>query len=82
METGREVKKRVQTGWNGWRKTAAVTCDRKVSARTKGKIYKTSVRPAMLYGMETVPLTKKAGSGVGSSGIEDVAICSWSDEEG
>ncbi len=36
-----------------------MTCDRKVSARTKGKIYKTVVRPTMLYGMETVPLTKK-----------------------
>ncbi|XP_063875044.1 uncharacterized protein LOC135108200 [Scylla paramamosain] len=58
-DCGREVKKKVQAGWNGWRKTAAVTCDRKVSARTKGKIYKTVVRPAMLYGMETVPLTKK-----------------------
>ncbi len=51
METDREVKKSVQAGWNGWRKTAAVTCDRKVSARTKGKIYKTVVR--------TVILTKK-----------------------
>ena len=25
----------------------------------KGKVYKTVVRPAMLYGFETVPLTKK-----------------------
>ncbi len=58
-DCGREVKKRVQVGWNGWRKTSAVICDRKVSARTKRKIYKTVVRPAMLYGMETVPLTKK-----------------------
>ncbi|XP_063854033.1 uncharacterized protein LOC135096458 [Scylla paramamosain] len=52
-DCGREVKKKVQAGWNGWRRTAAVTCDRKVSTRT------TVVRPAMLYGMETVPLTKK-----------------------
>ncbi|XP_063842165.1 uncharacterized protein LOC135089912 [Scylla paramamosain] len=58
-DCGREIKKRVQAGWNGWRKTPAVTCDRKVFARTKGKIYKTVLRSAMLYGMETVPLTKK-----------------------
>lgn len=32
-------------------------CDSKVSARKKGKINKTVVRPAKLYGMETVPLT-------------------------
>ena len=25
----------------------------------KGKVYKMVVRPAMLYGLETVPLTKK-----------------------
>lgn len=25
----------------------------------KGKVYKTLVRPAMLYGMEPVPLTKR-----------------------
>ena len=36
-------------------------CNRKlsVSACVKGKVYKMVVRPAMLYGLETVPLTKK-----------------------
>ena len=34
-------------------------CDRRLSACTKGKVYKTVVRPTMLYGSETVPLTKK-----------------------
>lgn len=57
-ECGREVKKRVQAGWSGWRRVTGVICDRRVSARMKGKVYKTVVRPAMLYGMETVPLTK------------------------
>ena len=36
-----------------------VICDRRLSACAKGKVYKTAVRPAMLYGLETVPLTKK-----------------------
>lgn len=39
-----------------------VICDRRVSARTKGKVYKTVVMPAMLYGMETLPLTKRQGA--------------------
>ncbi|XP_065652840.1 uncharacterized protein LOC136080155 [Hydra vulgaris] len=30
-----------------------------MSARIKGKIYRTVVRPAMLYGLETVALTKR-----------------------
>ena len=28
-------------------------------ARVKGKVYKVAVRPAMLYGLETVALTKR-----------------------
>ena len=58
-ECGREVKKRVQAGWNGWRRMSGVICDRRVSARVKGKVYRVAVRPAMLYGLETVALTKR-----------------------
>ncbi|KAK3553431.1 hypothetical protein QTP70_003591 [Hemibagrus guttatus] len=43
-ECGKEVKKRVQAGWNGWRKVSGVLCDQKISARIKGKVYKTVVR--------------------------------------
>ena len=58
-DCGREVKKRVQAGWNGWRRMSGVICDRRVSARVKGKVYRVAVRPAMLYGLETVALTKR-----------------------
>ncbi|KAK3564497.1 hypothetical protein QTP86_022776 [Hemibagrus guttatus] len=61
-ECGKEVKKRVQAGWNGWRKVSGVLCDRKISARIKVKVYKTVVRPAMLYGLETVSLRKRQES--------------------
>ncbi|KAK3566841.1 hypothetical protein QTP86_004554 [Hemibagrus guttatus] len=61
-ECGKEVKKRVQAGWNGWRKVSGVLCDRKISARIKGKVYRTVVRPAMLYGLETVSLKKRQES--------------------
>ncbi|KAK3539590.1 hypothetical protein QTP70_010259 [Hemibagrus guttatus] len=59
---GKEVKKRVQAGWNGWRKVSGVLCDRKISARIKGKAYRTVVRAAMLYGLETVSLRKRQES--------------------
>ena len=51
IECGRELKKRVQAGWNGWRRMSGVICDRRVPARVKGKVYKVAlaVRPAMLY---------------------------------
>ena len=58
-ECGREVKKRVQAGWNLWRRMSGVICDRRVPVRVRGKVYKVAVRPAMLYGLETVALTKR-----------------------
>ncbi|KAK3518340.1 hypothetical protein QTP86_018635, partial [Hemibagrus guttatus] len=61
-ECGTEVKKRVQAGWNGWRKVSGVLCDQNISARIKGKVYRTVVRPAMLYGLETVSLRKRQES--------------------
>ena len=53
-----EVNKRIQAGWSGWKKVTGVLCDKRVPAQVKGRIFKTMVRPAMLYGVETVPLTK------------------------
>ncbi|KAK3526686.1 hypothetical protein QTP70_031467 [Hemibagrus guttatus] len=61
-ECGKEVKKRVQAGWNGWRKVSGVLCDQKISTRIKGKVYRTVVRPVMLYGLETVSLRKRQES--------------------
>ena len=53
------MKRRVQTGWNSWRRVSGMICDRRLSAYMKGKVYKMVVRSGMLYGLETVPLTKK-----------------------
>ena len=55
----REVKERVQPGWNGWRRISGVICDRRLPAKVKRKVYSSVVRPAMVYGLETVVVTKK-----------------------
>ena len=55
----REVLKRVQAGWNGWRRVSGVICDRRLPARVKGKVYCSVVRPAMVYGLEIVAVAKK-----------------------
>ena len=51
-----EVKHRINSGWIAWRGLTGVLCDKKISARLKGKVYKTAVRPALLYGCETWPV--------------------------
>ena len=53
------MKRRVQAGWNNWRRVSGVICDGRLSACAKGKVHKTVVRPAMMYGLETVSLIKK-----------------------
>ena len=55
----REVKKRAQAGWNGWKRVSEVICDRRLPARVKRKVYSSVVRPTMVYGLETVAVTKK-----------------------
>ena len=54
-----EVRRRIQAGWISWKKVSAVLCDKMSSPRVKGKMYKSVVRPAMLYGMETMAVTEK-----------------------
>lgn len=36
-----EVKHRVQVGWNNWRSTSRVLCDKKVPLKLKGKFHRT-----------------------------------------
>ena len=54
-----EVRRWTQAGWMSWKKVSGVLCDRKLSARVKGKMYKRVVRLAMLYGMKTVAVTER-----------------------
>ena len=55
----REVKRRVHAGWNEYRKASGLICDRRLLARVKGKVYSSVVRPAMVYGLDMVVVTKK-----------------------
>ena len=48
-----EMTHRIQSGWKNWKRISGILCDRRISLRVKGKVYKTVVRPAMMYGAET-----------------------------
>ena len=54
----REVARRTQTGWKNWREVSGVLCDRRMPVKLKGKVYKTVIRPAMMYGTEATPIKK------------------------
>ena len=49
---------RIQSGWQNWKRVSGILCDRRISLRVKGKVYKTVVRPAMMYGAETWAVKK------------------------
>ena len=54
-----EVRHRIQAGWQGWRKVSGVLCDKRLSARVKGRVCKTAVRLAMTCSLETVALNRR-----------------------
>lgn len=47
-----DVIHRTTTGWYKWRQLTGVMCDRKMPLKVKGQMYKTAIRPAVLYGSE------------------------------
>ena len=57
-ELDAEVTHRVQSGWKNWKRVSGVLCDRRMIMKIKGKVYRTVVRPALMYGAETWALKK------------------------
>ena len=53
-----EMTHRIQSGWKHWKRIPGILCDRRISLRVKRKVYKTVVRPAMMYGAETWAVKK------------------------
>ena len=72
---------RIQSGWKNWKRVSGILCDRIISFRVKGKVYKTVVRPAMMYGAGRWAVKKALGE-VGSGGNEDVKMDEWSHQAG
>jgi hypothetical protein len=55
----KDVRHRISAGWLKWRQASGVLCDKKVPQRLKVKLYRTAIRPAMLYGAECWPTKKR-----------------------
>ncbi|EYC07184.1 hypothetical protein Y032_0071g511 [Ancylostoma ceylanicum] len=46
------VRGRIACAWLKWREAPRILCDRRCSRVLKGKIYRTAVRPALIWGDE------------------------------
>ena len=68
------MRRRIQAEWMSWKKVSGVLCDRQLSARVKGKMYKSVFRPAMLHGMETVAVTERQ---VGKMEVAELKMVRW-----
>jgi hypothetical protein len=45
-----DVSHRIKVGWMKWHQASGVLCNKRVPQKLKGKFYRTTIRPAMLYG--------------------------------
>ena len=72
MET--EIAKRVGAGGMNWKKCSGVLCDKRMPVKLRGKVYRTVVRPAMLYGAETWARTKRQESRIG---VNEMRMLRW-----
>jgi hypothetical protein len=46
---------RIKVGWLKWRQVSGVLCDTRVPLKLKGKFYRTTIQPAMLYEVKCWP---------------------------
>lgn len=50
-----DVQARISAAWAKWREVTGVVCDRRIPTKLKGIIYKSIIRPVLLYGSECWP---------------------------
>lgn len=53
------IQHRIASAWLKWREVTGVTCDRRMPVKLKGLVYKSIIRPVLMYGSETWALTQK-----------------------
>ena len=81
-ECGREVKKRVPAGLNGWRRMSGVICDRREPARVKGEGVQGDSEANNVVRVGDGGTDEKTGGRDGGGRVEDVMIFIRSDKNG
>jgi len=47
-----DIKATIAAAWKKWKELSVVLCDRRIPTGVKGKVYRTMVRPVLIYGSE------------------------------
>ena len=72
---GKEVELRISKAWNRWRELTGVLCDRKMPTKLKTLVYRTVIRPVLLYGNETWPITGHLADKISSCEMRMLRYC-------
>ncbi|GKB37431.1 ataxia telangiectasia mutated family protein [Tanacetum coccineum] len=74
-----DVAHSIKAAWLKWRAAIGVIYDRNVPLKLKGKFYRVTIRPAMLYESECWPITKALANRmeVETGGVEDAKVDLW-----
>ena len=54
-----DVSHRIKAWWKKWCQASGALCDKRIPYKLKGKFYRTTIRPAMLYGAECWPTKRR-----------------------
>ena len=54
-----DVRHRISVGWLKCRQASGILCDKRAPQKLKGKFYRTTIHPAMLYGAECWPTKRR-----------------------
>jgi hypothetical protein len=73
-EIDEHVSHRIRDGWIKWRQASGVLCDKKVSNKLKDKFYKTTIRPAMMYGAKYLAIK---GQHVQKMSVDEIQMLGW-----
>ena len=71
----KEVELRISKAWNKWRELTGILCDKKIPSKLKALVYKTAIRPALVYGNETWPITGRLSDKVNSCEMRMLRYC-------
>ena len=58
----KDINNRVNIAWPKCRETTGLMCNKNIPTKLKDKVYKTAIKPAMLYGAEFWYVRKKEGT--------------------